>query len=121
MKKLILLLLIFISIQTKSQVTITGENTTDERFNISIIVNNDTVVTKRNLKKGYVINIKYAREFTVVFYSKNNTQVVNVYASDRNPWFDIDIDLTKSESTTMLWDPNQDKYISLVKKASSSK
>jgi len=101
--------------KANAQVTVTGENKTDERFNIRVVVKNDTILSKDKCKRGYVIKLNYEHEFTLVFSSGQNTHIVKVYASDRELWFNIDIDLTTNNDQTMVWDPNQGKYLILDK------
>ena len=52
MKKFITILFIFCITQYKSQVILRGENLGKEKFNISVIVDNDTVSLKQNVRNN---------------------------------------------------------------------
>ena len=118
MKKLIILMLNVISIQVQSQVVVTGENLTKDKFDIYVLVNNDTIYSKENCKKGYSINFPEEKEFTVIFSSKENEKVIKIHTYHKKLWFNLDIDLSTSNSATLIYDPEKHNYIMITKMGS---
>lgn len=118
MKKFITILFIFCITQYKSQVILRGENLGKEKFNISVIVDNDTVSLKQNVRNNYSIMLEEEKEFTILFSTKENIKEIKIYTYHKRLWFNLDIDLSSSDNATLIYDPQKNNYIMITKMGS---